>query len=86
MRFHMTDDGSFILMGIGRYDRFVRIPEKQPLIDWCFCVEVSHIGTFEDDVKYVIAFVFFCSFYGKKYFENMMGYPALKLFLLHKRS
>ena len=30
----MTDDGSFILTGIGRYDRFVRIPVKQDNIQY----------------------------------------------------
>lgn len=33
-RFHITDDGSFILTGIGRYDRFVRIPVKQDNIQY----------------------------------------------------
>lgn len=30
----MTDDGSFILTGVGRYDRLVRIPVKQDDINY----------------------------------------------------
>lgn len=33
-RFHISDDGSFILTGIGRYDRLVRIPVKQDNIQY----------------------------------------------------
>lgn len=33
-RFHMTDDGSFILTGLGRYDKLVRIPVKQDNIEY----------------------------------------------------
>lgn len=42
----------------------------------CFfwLVEVSHIGTFQDDVKYVIVFVFLCGFWGNKCFPILMGY------------
>lgn len=58
----------------------------QPLIDWCFCVEVLQTGTFEDDMKYMIAFALLCSFQGEKLFPKVMGYPALKLFLLYKRN
>ena len=33
-RFHMSDDGSFILTGIGKYDRLVRIPIQQDNIQY----------------------------------------------------
>ena len=33
-RFHMSDDGSFILTGIGKYDRLVRVPIQQDNIQY----------------------------------------------------
>ena len=33
-RFHISDDGSFILTGIGKYDRLVRIPIQQNNIEY----------------------------------------------------
>lgn len=50
----------------------------QLLSDWCFYVQVSHIGTFEENMKYVIVFVFFCSFQGEKLFPKAHG-VAIKI-------
>lgn len=33
-RFHMSDDGSFILTGLGKYDRLVRVPIQQDNIQY----------------------------------------------------
>ena len=33
-RFHMSDDGSFILTGIGKYDRLIRVPIQQDNIQY----------------------------------------------------
>lgn len=41
--------------------------------DWCFYVQMSYIGTFEENMKYVIVFVFFCSFQGEKLFPKTCG-------------